>query len=338
MKTMNQNRIMLYIVALHICTIPAFAESPADRFVAGLDSIGAIPADAQQMIRQTWADCEDCDGDEFITQGLSVISKKYRDGLDAYDDDDYAKCAVIMQSLKNDPNPFIAAYAVVYEIKALVQMEKLLEALQLIEFVKKNSQASIDRYTYFGSELDFLRGFCQLSDLQYEAASLSLTQFLEKHENASQRLMISAQQMLIELINRESEKIGEVVDLMNFSGRRLTHADTGEIVRTRQQRILDLLDNLIEEAEQQEQSAGGGSGSGNSSGQSPSTPMKDSTLPGGSATEGPLRESRRANPAQTWGSMPAAQRQKILQAIRESFPGRYRRLVEQYYEELGKKP
>lgn len=335
---MNRNRIIFSIVAFHISTITAFAESPADRFVAGLDSIGAIPADAQQMIRQTWADCQDCDGDEFITQGLSVISKKYRDGLDAYDDDDYSKCAAIMHSLKNDSNPFIAAYAVAYEIKAFVQMEKLVEALQAIEIVKKDGRAAIDRYTYFGPELDFLKGFCQLSDLQYEAASKSLMQFLEKHENTSQRLMIAAQQMLIELINREPEKIGEVVDLMNFSGRRLTHADTGEIVRTRQQRILDLLDNLIEEAEQQEQSGSTGGGSGNSSGKSPSSPMKDSILPGGSATEGPLRESRKANPAQTWGSMPAAQRQKILQAIRESFPGRYRRLVEQYYEELGKKP
>ena len=329
--------ILPFVVLLSYSTIPVFAESPADRFVASLDSMGAIPADARAMIRRTWADCEDCDGEEFLTQGLAVISKKFRDGLDAYDEDDYAQCANTMRSLKNDPNPFIAAHALTYEIKANVQMERLLEALKMIDSLKEDSQAIVAQYTYFAAEIDFLRGFCQLSDLQYEAAARSLSQFLEEHTDASQRLVIAAQQILIELANRRPEDIGEVVDLMKFSGRRLTHDDTGEIVRTRQQRILDLLDYLIEEAQQQEQSGSGG-GSGSSSGQAPSTPMNDSRLPGGSATEGPLREARKANPAATWGSMPAAQRQKILQAIRESFPSRYRRLVEQYYEELGKRP
>ncbi len=66
--------------------------------------------------------------------------------------------------------------------------------------------------------------------------------------------------------------------------------------------------------------------------------MQQSQLPGGSAREGPLRAGRRANPGEAWGDMPAAKRQRILQALRDSFPSRYRRLVEQYYEELAKKP
>jgi hypothetical protein len=36
--------------------------------------------------------------------------------------------------------------------------------------------------------------------------------------------------------------------------------------------------------------------------------------------------------------MPPADRERILQALRESFPNRYRQLVEQYYEQLAKKP
>ncbi len=329
------------VLWLHTCALPAAAESPADRFVQNLDSMAAIPVDAREMIRKTWSDCIDCDGEEFLTQGLTVISKKFRDGLDAYDSDDYAKCAILMRASRKDANPFVAAHATAYEIKTHVQMEKLLEALTLMEDLKEEDRTAIARYSYFDAEIDFLYGFCLLSDLQFEEASMSLGQFLEKHGDASQRLVIAAQQMLIELANRAGEDVGEVVDLMNFSSRRLKHADTGEIVRTRQQRILDLLDQMIEEAEQQEQQQQSGSGgsSGGSSGKSPSTPMQDSTLPGGSSAEGPLRgAAKKANPAQTWGSMPAAQRQKILQAIRESFPSRYRKLVEQYYEELGKKP
>ncbi|MGB0717589.1 MAG: hypothetical protein ACPGXK_17050, partial [Phycisphaerae bacterium] len=109
-------------------------------------------------------------------------------------------------------------------------------------------------------------------------------------------------------------------------------------------RILELLDKLIEDAEKQEQqsqsssSSGGGGGGGGDSGSSPNSPMQDSNLPGGATPgTGPLRESRRASPGEAWGAMPPAQRKEILQALRDSFPGQYRRLVEQYYTELAKK-
>ncbi len=36
--------------------------------------------------------------------------------------------------------------------------------------------------------------------------------------------------------------------------------------------------------------------------------------------------------------MPPAERERILQALRDNFPSRYRQLVEQYYEQLAKRP
>ena len=70
----------------------------------------------------------------------------------------------------------------------------------------------------------------------------------------------------------------------------------------------------------------------------PATPMSQSQLPGGSPQDDSSRPGRRANPGDTWGAMPPAERERILQALRESFPARYRRLVEQYYEQLAKQP
>jgi len=98
---------------------------------------------------------------------------------------------------------------------------------------------------------------------------------------------------------------------------------------------------LIEEAEQNEKNSNSSSSSGGSGGQgaqTPSNPMQQSQLPGGRAGEGALRERRRANPGEMWGAMPPGERERILQALRDNFPSRYRRLVEQYYEELAKKP
>lgn len=45
-----------------------------------------------------------------------------------------------------------------------------------------------------------------------------------------------------------------------------------------------------------------------------------------------------ARPGQAWGAMKPAERERIIQLLKDRFPDRYRRLVEQYYRELAKEP
>lgn len=321
----------------------AFGQSPADRFVERIQGSSAVPADARELIRNTWSECEDCDGNEFLTQGLTVLSPKFREALDAYDEDDFGKCVSLMGELQGKQDPFLANNARVFEVKCLVEAERLQEAGERIAAIDANDRTALERHTYYLPEIDFLRGFTLVASLQYSEGREALQRFLEDHPDASQRLVIAAEQMLAELSNRAPESIGEVADLMTYCGRRLGIADTGPVVRQRQDRIVDLLDKLIDEAEQEESqsssSSSSGGGSQNQPGQqAPNNPMQQSQLPGGDGSAEELRERRRANPAEAWGSMPPAERERILQALRESFPSRYRKLVEQYYEELGKKP
>ncbi len=324
--------------------VVAYAQSPVDEFLKGLDNFKQLPADGRALIRKTWAECEDCDGSEFLTHGLAVLSPPFRAALDAYESENYESCSLAMGTLRDDPNPFLAVNAAVYEIKALVAMERLVEVTSRIDDLLAGEPVSTGRvaqYSYFGPEVAFLRAFALLADVQYEEADTAMREFLNAYEDASQRLVVAARQMLMELENRVPEEIGDVVDLMNYSGRRLKHADLGGTVTARQARIIELLDKLIDEAEKDENSgSGGGSSSGgsNKNSPSPSKPMQDSTLPGGSSKPGNLRAGRRANPGTMWGAMPPEERQRILQALRDSFPSRYRKLVEQYYEELAKKP
>ena len=224
----------------------AVAQSPADRFVQNIESFENVHADARALIHKTWSECDDCDGNEFLTQGLTVLSPKFRDGLDAYDADDYERAATIMSDVAAGKNMFLSVNAAVYEVKSLVQLDRLVEASERIALLSADEDSVVATYSYFAGELEFLRGFCLLSDLQYEDAAKTLGGFLRNYPDASQRLVIAAQQMLAELGNREPGKIGEVVDLMKFCGRRLYHADGSEIVQTRQQRVIDILDRLIE--------------------------------------------------------------------------------------------
>lgn len=336
------------VCALMVMVAPmAAAQQPADRFLESLESDANAPAEAVALMRDTWTKCEDCDGEEFLTQALALFSEEFRKTLDAYGEERYADCAKMSHALTAHPNPFIAINAAVYEIKAMVAVERLIEAGERIDkLLGENGKGMelLESYSYFAPEIAFLKAFCLLSDLRYNQAADALTSFLGKYPDASQRLTVAGRQMLAEIENHQPGRIAEVADLMTFASRRLTHGDIGESVRTRQERVIELLDRLIEEAEQQENSggssSGGGSGGGNnpSGGQSPSSPMQDSTLPGGQAQSGSLAERRRANPGEMWGAMPPAERQRVLQALRDNFPSRYRQLVEQYYEHLAKKP
>ncbi len=327
--------------------------NPADRFVESISADSSLPVDVRELIQTTWQACDDCDNEEFLIQGLTVLVPAFREGMDAYDADDYTQAARLLRKLQSSENPFIATNAVVYEIKSLVALERMREAGELIEQVYDSTVWDLSTYTYLKGEVAFLRGICLLSDMQYEKAYKALDEFLKSYTGASQRLVISAQQILAELAGRRPESMGDVVDLMGYSRRRLVFGEADEPVQQRQTRIIELLDKMIEEAEQDEQSSSssssGGSQSeqqkqqqqqkdGSGSQQSQQKPMERGRLPGGDAQEGELGAQRRANPADRWGSMPPAQREQILQALRDSFPSRYRQLVEQYYEELAKKP
>jgi len=344
---LRASKTLLFVAAWCCCGAIATgsagaADAPLDRFFANLDTRTDVPGDAKVLIRTRWTDCKDCDAEEFLTQALAVVSPAFRGALDAYDADDYERCTTTAHDLASSADPFVATNAAFYEIKSLVALDRTLEAGERLKELSARS-GNVADYTYFASEFDFLRGYCLLADLQYDAASAALKEFLAKHADASPRLLISAKQILVELANREKGKLGDVVDLMDFSRRRLKNQDAGEIVRTRQQNIIDLLDNLIKDAEKKEKqssssSSGSGGGGQNQSGGKPSNPMQQSRLPGGDPGGTPARQAKRANPGEMWGAMPPAERERVLQALRETFPGRYRQLVEQYYEELAKKP
>jgi hypothetical protein len=336
------------VLTIGAATLRAEEPSPAGRFLAHARTQSSIPTDALKLMEDTWAKCEDCDGEEFLTQALALFSEPFRAGLDAYGTGDFDACRKIMSPLAKDADPFIAVHAAAYEIKALVGLERPADALARIEELlgaETAALARVEAHSYFGPEMVFLRGFCLLSDLRYDAAAEALLLLKQRYPGASQRLIVSAEQMLKEIEDHQPGRIAEVADLMGFAGQRLTQGDTGERVRTRQERIIEILDKLIKEAEDQEQSSssssssgGGGGGSGRSGGGNPSSPMQDSALPGGAPGEGPLHDRPRANPGEMWGAMPPAERERVLQALRDNFPSRYRQLVEQYYEHLAKKP
>lgn len=310
-------------------------------FVEFLDNTTQFDAETRREVARRWATRdEDYDPETFLIDSLADLSQKFRAGLDAYENDDYAKVFEIMDELARESatepneNPFLSANASVFAIKAIVEQRKYEDAAKRLETFLADPTA-VDLFTCFAAETAFLKGYLELQNIRYDDAMVSLETMLDRYPHAASRLRTTARQMLAELRSRRPERIGDVNDLMIYAERQLGRYNTGQRVQERQQRAVDLLDQLIEEAESREQSSGGGGGSGQ---QTPNTPMQESQLPGGDGAGVHLRSTRKVRPGEAWGAMQPAERDKILQALHDRFPSRYRELVEQYYKELSKQP
>ena len=317
-------------------------DSVTSRFIEQVRATDRYDQTAREFIIDQWSKRRrSAEDDAFLLEALAVVSEDFRAGLAAFEDDRHAECARIMGGLADHPDPFLAANAAVYEIKALVAAEDLETAGQRASQLT-GLPSRLTEYTEAAAEVHYLRAYCELGNLEYAEAIRSLAEFLDGFPEAPQRLRLSAQQMLAELLLREPGTIGQVTDLMDYAARRLANADAGPRMQRRQQQVIDVLDALIEESRQQEQSSGGG-GAGNASGSQSdparaSTPMQDSQLPPGSPGAGDAPRKNVALPGKAWGTMKPEQRERIIQHLTDRFPDRYRQLVEQYYRQLAEEP
>lgn len=287
----------------------------------------------------------DSDDEALLLEALIRLSPAFAAALDAYDEEEYAASSAGFDALADADDPFVKYNARAFAAKARVHAGRLVEAEERITALLGDVQ-TLAMFSLDEAELVYMLGYCQVQNLEHAAAQATLRDFLRDYPDASPRFVVTARQMLAELDRRIPESIGEVADLMSFSELRLAARDAGERTRAAQDRAVELLDKLIEDVENQEQQAQSSSNPAQRNRQQnrpdqpqpPNTPMDQSQAAPGSPASGPKRDGRVVNPGDAWGAMPPAERERILQVLRDRFPGRYRALVEQYYESLAEQP
>lgn len=318
-------------------------DSVTARFVEHVKASQSYATSVKEFLDEQWAERkEDDDADAFLLEALALVSEDFRAGLDAFRQDRHTDCVKIMEGLADDEDPFASANAAVFVVRALVAADDLVEAEQHIARLLA-LPARLTDYTHASAEMHYLRAYCQLGNLKYADAMASFGEFLDRFPDAPQRLRMTATQMLAELRQHILGGIGEVTDLMDYSARRLASADSATHVQERQQAAVDILDTLIEEAEEREKNSDGGGGGNSSRNQQQqpnpgNQPMPDSRLPDGPTSRGGALRDRVARPGEAWGAMREADRERIIQHLKDRFPDRYRQLVEQYYQQLAEQP
>ena len=282
---------------------------------------------------------------EVVVQGLRAVYPSFSEALALLNSEKPEAAAEKLQPFLESKNPYLVHGAHYFRGRAHVMREDYEAALQ--DFAPVTEADGEDNP--FMGEAWFETAMAKTRMVEPEAAREALQTFLEVAGQygvpAARRHQ--AQRALIALATMQEGSIMEALQLMDDSRRRLKLERVGENTQEQQERIVAILDEIIEAAEEGDGGGGGGGGgqsqggsqpgaaaSGAPSGVQSSTPANQSSLPGGSASMGELGRSTRGRPGESWGTMPPNEREKVLSAIQEKFPNRYRELIEQYYKGL----
>jgi tetratricopeptide (TPR) repeat protein len=279
------------------------------------------------------------DAGSMVSAGLMVLYPKFESAVTDIASDNLDRAVTALKTMVDSKDEYLAANAKYYLARAYAIDERYEKALPLLETLMKTGA---DKTQHRG-EATFLRGVCEVETLQRKAALKTLKSFVEKFPNSSERLLIGAMHMIDELAFMEDGTMADVQDRMDYSRRRLDIAESGKRTQDEQNRIIKILDKLIEEAEKKEQQGqGGGSGSGSGQGQGgnpsgngiPGGPADQSTAPVGQARMGALHRGASGNAEESWGEARDREREEVLNAIKARYPDRYREMIEQYYRSL----
>ncbi len=332
-------RIALALMVSVACMRPAGAADGGRlerlnlAFLEHLKSLGPEQAIAVRTIAESWDAYRQQAPESFVPDALAVLYPAYREALAAFDAQRYADAARLFEPLVSDKDPYLAANARYFHVRALSEQGLLEEAeAELKDVTAPDSQFA--QYTPYVAHLWFVRAYCEASNLRIDAAVQTLRGLQQAFPDAPEPVQVGARQLLLEIERRESGTLDEVADVMGYSAARLKAADAGERVKTQQAEAVALLDKLIRSCENDEQQQQRRQQrSGRSGPRKPKEISKDE--PGGPTGPGDQHAAPKADPGEMWGKLPPAEREKILQSLRDRFPSRYRQLVEQYYRSMA---
>ncbi|MFP4026843.1 MAG: tetratricopeptide repeat protein [Candidatus Brocadiia bacterium] len=279
---------------------------------------------------------------DLIVRALTLIRPEFHKALRNLNSEKTEKAIGLLKPLIKSKNSYLESNARFFLARGRMQQENYEKAAKLLKHLAQEDPP----HTQYKPHSLFRLAICQLHLLQREKALESISTFLRNYPHAPSWHRERAKLVFVQLMTYPEGGLKEVCDLMKYSRRRLKLDQLDETTQKRQQRIVEILDKIIEKAQKQQgQSGGGGQGSGQGIVQSggsgapsgnatPSSPANQSQLPGGSSSMGQLGREVRGDPAETWGNMPPKEREKALSHLKSKFPDRYRDLVEQYYKSL----
>src|SRR5262245_42879236 len=328
---------------LCFCRLPAGsmaadASKVLDEFTAAVQTSGAsaeqkrIVAELVKQLRQTPEDRAAA-----ITESLRILYPDYKSALTALGEDNLGAAIVGLTKLRESADLYLAADSTYYLGRAYLLDERFEDALPLLA----DLEGKFADKTVTGAEVNFLRGVAEVALLRHKEAMATLEKFLTTYPDAPERMRVGAFRQLEQLKRFQEGTLSDVHLRMDFSRRKLSLEDTGTETRQQQEKVIEILAKLIQEAEERECNCrGGGSGKGQKQGQAGESQAKaqGEGAQGGQTGGGSkgidtdaLKRLHRGGPQSPWSRIRDKDRDPVYSAIKEKFPARYQQLIEQYY-------
>ncbi len=220
------------------------------------------------------------------------------------------------------------------------------EALEALSTKGIDPEVAVDPASFY-----FFKAVSAHATMKKETAISSIVKLLDDVADSPARYTMVATLMFFDIQNwsPDPKDLSNIEKLMDNSGRRLDLARGGEKTQDIQKKIIFRLDELIKELENKNKGGGGGQANGGNcpaGGQkpgsspgggtvNPSNPASDSVIMGGSGA-GKVDEKQLRQIAQQWGSMPAAERAKVINEITRDLPPKFEPMIRNYFEALDK--
>lgn len=297
-----------------------------------------LPKEAKDMIAKEYDKAKASnDFREVIATCLVLMNKDYANGMIAFSSEKMKTAEKYFDKINPENNPYLKAYQLYYLARISVIQDNFERAEEILnDFLKSHLN-----FTTHQADAFFLLAVCYYNQFKRDKAIGLLTEFEKRFPDAPERMIIGAYQLVNKIEGFEEGSMSDVEERMEYSRRKLKMEDIDKPAEDNQEKVVSILNKLIKEAEQQEQNQKNknknkNKNSGGGNGDSPDTPMDQSEAPEGESKIGQLKKISRGNREEEWGKDREKEREKIMNALKEKFPERYRELIEQYYKGLNK--
>ena len=279
-----------------------------------------------------------------ITESLIKLYPDYSNAIEASDNDELASAQKGLKVFVDSDNRFLSADASFYLARTLMNHEQFEVALPYLEKLT----GDLADFTVHSGNAQFFIAVAQAGMLKNDEAIESFRVFLNENVDAPERLRMSAWRQAQHLNDIAEGELDDVSHRMDFSRRRLAIEESNEETQDEQDKIINMLNKLIEDAEKQEaqssskqntqqksegqQPQQGGPKPGEKPGQSKSNQGGSSSNPNGRA----VKKSFDNGAQSAWSQLRDRARDPANTAAKEKLPPAYREIIEDIYEEANK--
>ncbi len=334
---------MVAVLCLALVATPAQAtdtDKIIDAFLEHVDETGGLTNEQKSSVRETIDDfSQDATSKSMsISSALLQMYPDYEDAL-IIAEEGAAKALESLNPLIEGEDKYLAADAAFFLARVMMSEDQHEDAIPVLDQV---IEGDLSEFSLNSGNALYFSAVAKANLLMNKEAKESFQEFIQENPAAPERLRVSAWRQLEMLSAIEDGSLSDVFQRMDFSRRQLDLENTGENTQEQQDKIVNMLAELIKEQEKKECSScsscesqeqqDGENAKGESQGQGEGKSTQ------GGASQQPNSVVRRTfdnGPASPWSKLRDRSRDPANNAVKERLPARYRKVVEGYNESVN---